>query len=124
MRRGASHQALVGNGLADFTGGMAVGAGKAAIEGGQILETAVERDVEDRAFGKPDEEIAGAAQSRRQDARPDARPGRFERRMKRPRRYAQMIGDAPGVEPRVDAPLFDELLRPNPAGVRKDPCIS
>jgi len=59
---------MVSAGSSDLAGGMAVGAGKAAIEGGQILETAVKRNVEDRAFGKPDQEIAGAAQSRGLDA--------------------------------------------------------
>jgi len=100
---------------------MAIGAGEAAIEGGEILEAAVERNIEDRAFGKSDQEIAGAAQSRRQDARPDTGAGRLEREMKRPQRYPQMIGHALSVEPGVDAPLFNELLRPNPAGVEERP---
>ena len=55
--------------LAELTRGMAIGAGKPAVEGGQILKTAVERDIEDRAFRKSDQEIAGAAQSRGKDAR-------------------------------------------------------
>ena len=100
---------------------MAIGAGKAAIEGGQILETAVERNVEDRALGKPDQEIAGAAQSRRQDARPNAGTGRFKCEMKRPQRYAKMVGHTLRVEPRVDAPLLNKLLRSNSARIEEGP---
>jgi hypothetical protein len=32
-----------------------------------------------------------------------------------------MIGHALGVEPRVDAPLFNKLLRPNSAGMEEGP---
>ena len=54
------HAKPLSEGLADLAGGMAVGAGKPAIESGQIVETAVDRNIEDRAFRKPDQEIATA----------------------------------------------------------------